>query len=303
MLEKPKMTVQITIGICVRNCEKDVERIVKNVSGQDFLHKNIEVIFVDDGSEDNTVSLISQMLPSLDITSKLFHHKWKGLGYSRNVVLKNAKGDYIVWVDDGILLSKDYIQKNTRFLEKNSNVGIVKGIIDVYSGSNHIRTLENMASLVFFRKYAGKFTTKLPGIGGSIYRVKSARQVGGFDEQIRGANEDTDIAYRIKSAGWKIYISQTNFSLIHNEKLNKVWIKNYWYGYGAHFNLHKHRELRTILYKSTPLAGFLQGILIFNTAYKLTHKKIAFLLPFFITIRRIAFCLGFIKSHSDSYGH
>jgi GT2 family glycosyltransferase len=247
--------------------------------------------------------LILKLLPSIDIKSKLFQHKWRGLGYSRNVVLNNAAGDYIVWVDDGTIISKGYVKQNVQFLEKNPDVGVTKGLIGEYSGSNNISTMENMLSLVFYHKHLGRFTTKMPGIGGSIYRVKAARKVGGFDERIRGANEDTDIAYRMILDGWRTYITHSNFLLTYNKNFKEVWIKNLWYGYGAHFNLHKHRKLRMILYKSTPIAGLFEGLLISKTAYKLTYNKLAFLLPIFLSLKRAAFCLGFIKSHLDSYGH
>ena len=160
-----------------------------------------------------------------------------------------------------------------------------------------------MTHLVFNEKYAGKDTTKLIGTGGSVYRVKAANDAGGFDERIQGATEDNDIAYRILKLGWRLYIIKVGFLIKYNEKLKKVWRKNYWYGYGSHFTFHRHPELRKILHRSTPFAGFFEGILASSKAYELTGKKLAFLLPFFISIKRTAWCLGFIKSHFASYGH
>jgi glycosyltransferase involved in cell wall biosynthesis len=263
----------------------------------------MELIFVDDGSNDNTLSSIMNVIPHLDINCRVFHHEWRGLGYSRNVALRNAEGDYIVWVDDGVEISRKYIRQNVHFLEKNNNVAIVKGLIDFYCGKSLIAALENMIGLAFYYNNVEKFTSKIPGTGGSVYRVKAANQVGGFDENIRGANEDTDIAFRLISKGWKVFITKARFSLVYNEKFKKVWSKNVWYGYGSHFALHKHKELGDILYKSTPLAGFLEGLFVFPVAYKLTRRKIALLLPFFVAMRRTAFCIGFVKSHFDSYGH
>lgn len=297
------MAIQVTIGVCLRNCEKEVEKIIKNITNQDFPHDNTEVIFVDDGSEDETLFLISRFASGLDMQSKVFHHEWKGLGYSRNVVLRNAEGDYIVWIDDGTILSKSYVTQNIKFLKENPNVGMVKGLLDVYAGSNLIATLENMSSLAFFYKNAGNSSIRTLGTGGTVYRVKAARDVGGFDEQIQGANEDTDISFRILSAGWRIYITQAKWSKVYNKRFKKVWAKNFWYGYGSHFVLHKHKGLTDIIFKSTPLAGLLHGTLIFSLAYKLTHKKRALLLPLFYFMIRCAFCFGFIRSHLDSYGH
>ena len=108
---------------------------------------------------------------------------------------------------------------------------IARGFIGLYSGSNIVVALENMVQLRFNKKYAGKTTTELPGAGGSVYRVEAARFAGGFNETIQGAGEDTDIAYRILSAGWQIYISKIEFFIEHHESLSEgleeellVWI-------------------------------------------------------------------------------
>jgi len=298
-----RMNVKVTIGVCLRNSENSLGRIINRIVNQDFPHKKMEVLFVDDGSEDNTLSTIFESASKMKIKYTVYTHSWKGLGFSRNVVAKNAKGDYIVWLDDGTIIPTDYIMNQVEFMEKNPDVGIARGIIGVYSGSSFIATLENMSDLVFSHKYGGKLTTKLPGTGGSIYRVKASRQVRGFDEHIHGSNEDADIAFRILSAGWKICITQIVFHIELNKSFERVWAKSFWYGYGLHFIMHKHKELNDFLYKSTPFSGFIEGILTAFTSYKLTGKKLVFLLPFYFFIKRIAWCLGYLKSHVDSYGH
>jgi glycosyltransferase involved in cell wall biosynthesis len=276
---------------------------VNRISCQDFPHEDMEVIFVEEGSEDNTLSEIVQIASKMDMKNKIFHQSWKGLGYSRNVVLRNGEGDYIVWVDDGTIIPKDYVRKQVEFMEEHPNLGIVQGFIGVYSGSNRVAILENMGDLAFAEKNAGKSITKLPGAGGSVYRVKAAKQVGGFSDGVQGAGEDTDIAYRILSIGWQIHITKVEYFIEYSETLRRVWKKSLWYGYGGHFMQHKHKEMRENLYKTNPLAGFLEGVITFSSAYKMSHKKIALLLPVYYFSKRIMWFIGFNKSHLDSYGH
>lgn len=296
------MKIEVTIGVVVRNCAKDVRQIVNQISSQDFPHEKLEVIFVDDGSQDNTLFEILQHAPKMNVLYRVCQHKWKGLGYSRNVALTNAQGDYIVWFDDGTIFPNDYVRKQMEFIENHSSVSVVRGFVGVYSGPNRVATLENMVRLPFGHRYAGKSTTKFPGSGGSVYRVKAAKQVGGFDENIHGACEDVDIAFRMFSAGWQIYITPVKFLLDYDESLRKVWNKSSsWYGYGAHYVLHKHKELRKMLPKNIPLVGFLEGVLDFPIAYRLTHKKIALLLPTYYFSKRIMWYIGCIKGHIDSY--
>jgi len=297
------MTIKVTIGVCLRNCENAVKQIVDRICNQSFPHKSIEVLFVDDGSEDNTFPSIMRHASTMDIKYKVFNHNWKGLGYSRNMILKNARGDYVAWIDDGTLIPKNYLSKIIDFMENNPNIGVAKGYIGRYSGSNIVATLQNMRHLFDSYKYAGKFTMKLVGTAGSIYRVKAAIQVGGFNQNIRGAAEDNDIIYRILLAGWDICIEKIPFFIEYAKKPKTIWTKYFGYGYGGHFVFHNYKELRKSLYRRTPFAGVLEGILIFRVVYKITHRKIAFLLPMFISFLNTAWCLGFAKGHLDSYGH
>jgi glycosyltransferase involved in cell wall biosynthesis len=297
------MKIKATIGVCVRNCQNDLKAITERIILQDFSHERLEVIFVDDGSTDNTLHEIQKFAKKMQINYKIFHHEWKGLGFSRNVILKEAQGDHIVWVDDGIIIPKDYVTKHIEIMEKNPKIGIARGFIGLYSGSNLVVTLENMVQLRFNKKYAGKTTTELPGAGGSVYRVEAARFAGGFNETIQGAGEDTDLAYRILSAGWQIYISKIEFFIEHHASLLNVWKKSYWYGYGAHFAVHRHRSLGQMLIRSNPFAGSIEGLLVFSVAYKETQKKIALFLPLYYFSKRILWSFGFSKSHRDAYGH
>ena len=297
------MKIKVTIGVCARNCQNDLKEINKEIAAQNFPHEKIEVIFVDDGSTDNTFSEIQKLVQRMQINTTVFHNDWKGLGFSRNLILKKAQGDYIVWLDDGIHIPKNYITEQVEIMEKNRKIGIVRGFIGLYSGPNRVIALENMGQLPFNNKFAGKSTAKLPGAGGSVYRVEAARLVGGFNEAIQGAGEDTDVAYRLLSAGWQIYISKIEFLIEHHENLRKVWKKSFWYGYGAHFTVHRHGSLRQILIRSNPLAGFLEGVLVFSVAYKQSRKKIAIILPLYYFSKRVVWCLGFLKSHNDAYGH
>jgi glycosyltransferase involved in cell wall biosynthesis len=297
------MDIKVTIGVCVRNCANYIREVVDRICTIDFPLEKMEVVFVEDGSQDNTPSEILKHTSRLKTKYAVHSYGpiWKGLGFARNVVLKNARGEYIVWIDDGTILSKTYVKEHVDFMDKHPAVGIAQGSVDPYIGSNLFAILENAALLVLAHQYGGKPTRKLLGAFGSVYRVEAARQVGGFDENIKGAGEDMDIEYRILKSGWKIFKTSIPYTIVYNEQLIKIWKKNVWYGYGQHQILHKHKALSDHPYKSTPMAGFLQGILISLMAYKLTFKKIVFFLPIFFSIKRTAYCLGFIRGHFDAY--
>jgi glycosyltransferase involved in cell wall biosynthesis len=289
--EKPK----VTIGCCVKNGSATIDKAIKSIISQDFPHELIEVIFVDDGSVDNTFDIIRDYLPKIDMHVKVFRQKWKGLGPARNVVVENARGDYIVWVDADMILPQNHVRKQVEFMENNPDVGIAKARYGFLLNDSLVATLENLPCVI--NDYDSfKTESKYPGTGGSIYRVKAIRQVGGFDNCLVGVGEDQDAAYRIKEAGWSIKKSDAFFFELREQSWRDIWRKYYWYGYGNYFLYKKNKSIFKLCMMPPPL-GFLAGILYSISAYKLIGKAVVFLLPLHYFFKKTAWFFGFICAY------
>jgi len=298
------MKSKVTIGVCVKNAEATIKDAIESILIQDFPHELMEVIFVDDGSEDKTLSIIKSYFPQMDMQVKVFHQEWKGLGAARNVVVDNASGDYIVWVDGDMILPKDHVRKQVEFMEQNLTVGVAKARYGIYPQNDLVSALEDIGYLAVDFKYGGEVTdSRALGTGGSIYRVEAIRQVGGFDNNISGVGEDLDAEYRIRNAGWTLYRATPALFYERRRKTwEDLWKEGFWHGYGGHYVLCKDKGMFA-LYKMNPLAGFLAGAWYSNIAYKVTRRKIVFLLPLQYTFKRTAWFFGFIKGQIDGHKH
>ena len=292
----------VTIGMCVKNGESCIGEAIKSVINQDFPHEFMEVIFVDDGSEDQTLSIIESYVPKVGMQVKVFHHEWKGLGPSRNVVVNNANGRYIIWVDCDNSLSKDHVRKQVGFMEQHPTVGIACGRFSPKHQNNVISTLECIEWTVNYYQCENKEILDplghfCGGGGGSIYRVKAIRHVGGFDENIKGAGEDFDAECKVTKAGWSLYFA-TDAEFYHRCKrtLKAIWRENFWYGYGGHYLLH--RKMKGF----TSTSG-LKAFRFLPAGYKLTHRKVVFLFPLQQAFKKIAWLFGYTRAHIDGYGH
>jgi glycosyltransferase involved in cell wall biosynthesis len=298
------MKPKVTIGICVRNCEDYIKEALDSILDQDFPHELMELIFVDDGSEDKTLSVIQEYVLKIDIPAKVFHTSWKGIGHARNIVAANAKGDFILWVDGDMVLSRDFVSKLVEFMEQHPEVGIVKGEQSLEPGSNLLATLESYSRAAgrMVNYQSEKARSKALGTGGAIYRIEVIRQTGGFDENLKGYGEDWDIEMKARAVGWLLLT--TNVKFLDYERRGLAWKalwNRYWTrGYYTHYFLHKNKGLIKH-YRMFPPTALLTGILHAYKLFKLTRRKAVFLLPFQYIFKMTAWYFGFIRSHLDFY--
>jgi glycosyltransferase involved in cell wall biosynthesis len=269
----------------------------------------MEIIVVDGMSKDKTLFIIQEKLKRCNIKSRIYSDNGKGLGAARNIVCRNAKGEYILWVDADIVLPKEHVKEQVEFLEKNLEIGVAKAKYGVSNSGNVVANIENMRTVelsilrqdvhLFTR---GKYSSNLVGTGASIFRRVALKQVGYFDERIKGAGEDIDVATRIMQTGWKLAKSPAIFYERFRPTWKELWKEYFWWGYGMHYVSHKHSGLLPI-WANLPHIAFVKGILQTPTAFNLSRKKEILLLPFHSFYKMSAWCIGYQRSHFEQYGH
>lgn len=99
------MSVKVSVIIPVYNVELYLRECLNSVINQTL--DNYEIIIVDDGSTDNSLNIASQYKEKYGFV-KILKQSNLGASVARNVGVKNAKGEYIYFLD-----SDDYIEKDT----------------------------------------------------------------------------------------------------------------------------------------------------------------------------------------------
>ncbi len=95
---------EVSIIIPVYNAENHLKECLDSIVGQTY--EDIEIICVNDGSLDNSLSIIEEYA-GMDSRITVVTQKNKGRAASRNMGLSIAQGDYIIFVD-----GDDYIEEN-----------------------------------------------------------------------------------------------------------------------------------------------------------------------------------------------
>lgn len=106
----------VSIIIPVWNGEQFIADSINSVINQSY--KDWELIIIDDGSKDNTLSLIKQYKSDHIL---IHHQENSGASTARNAGLRIAKGDYIQFLDADDLLSSNKIELQVEALEQNPN--------------------------------------------------------------------------------------------------------------------------------------------------------------------------------------
>ena len=100
---------KVSICVPIYNTEKYIEKCVISLFEQTY--PNIEFIFVDDKSPDNSILILKQLIKKYHKEKEtiiISHEKNRGLAAARNSGVEACSGDFIMHVD-----SDDYLEKNT----------------------------------------------------------------------------------------------------------------------------------------------------------------------------------------------
>ena len=288
--------VNVTVGMCVRNSEATIKEAIGSVLNQSYPHQFMELVIVDGCSQDKTLKILTDSLKKAKIRTKIFYEN-EGLGRARQIVVDNAGGKYIVWVDGDMVLSKDFVRKSVEFMEENPKVGIAKGKYGIYAirnPENLVAALENVEFLLS-TMFEGETSSKSLGTSGCIYRVEAIKQVGGFDPLIKGVGEDMDAENKVRKAGWLLCVTSALFYETRRQTWSSLWNEYFWHGKGGYHLFRKDRRMINI-HKMMPPVALVTEFSRVIAAYKLTRRKIVLFLPLHYLFKRMAWFFGFLSN-------
>lgn len=115
--------MKISIIIPVYNVEKYIGDCLKSVLPQ--IDKDVELIIVNDGSTDGSFRFCRKCKEqNKDITIKLITQENAGLSVARNVGLKEAKGEYVIFLDSDDMLAENALSELKKYILMYSMVDI-----------------------------------------------------------------------------------------------------------------------------------------------------------------------------------
>jgi glycosyltransferase involved in cell wall biosynthesis len=190
---------KVSVIIPTYNSAPYLPEALESVLSQSY--QDFEIILVDDGSTDNTKEIIQ---PYQSILKYLYQEN-KGPGSARNLGLRFARGDYLVFLDADDVLYQDKLNPQVHILESNLNIDVVYSNGHLYKiGENGKESKKRFSQIGFLNVHLGAPQVSLPIISiqcpfplfTAIVRKRLLQSVGGFDEKLV-AMEDWDLWFRV----------------------------------------------------------------------------------------------------------
>ena len=123
--------IKVSIIILVYNTEQYLEKCLNSVINQTL--KEIEIICIDDKSTDNSINIIKEFQKKDNRIILIESEKNMGMGYNRDVGIKQAKGEYIGFVDSDDYLELDGLEVLSNIIMQNDLPAII-----IANSSNHV---------------------------------------------------------------------------------------------------------------------------------------------------------------------
>ena len=158
----------ISVIINVYNGEKFINKCLDCIINQTY--KNLEILVINDGSTDNTLSIIKEYK---DKRIKVITTENKGLSLSRNVGIDNAKGKYLYFIDVDDFIELDTIEYLYNLIKKyNVDISTCK-CVDIYDYNFKIRNKKEKIKVIDSREMLKKIllsTNRTVTIWNKLYK-------------------------------------------------------------------------------------------------------------------------------------
>lgn len=160
-----------------------------------------EIVVVDDGSEDGTADFLAALQERhedlIRIVSPGFN---SGRAKARNLGVRSARGEWIVFLDDDIVVPAGLLQAHLNCLagcEHRGTIGLVRTAPEVIDAAHfHYLDTRGVAKVVSDRVPARYFVTQNAAVPRGAFLA-----VGGFDERFSSYGfEDMELAFRLEDA-------------------------------------------------------------------------------------------------------
>jgi len=207
----PRGKLIVSVIIASKNGEKFLKRCIDSILLESG---NYEIIVIDDGSTDQSGSLLRKLYDD-NIKVNLVSLKHNvGAARARNIGVSESRGKYLLFLDADTKIKSGWFIEVISFFDRNKLAGAAQVKLLTMGTNKYDYAGDAMGSLGFLIERArgvvdgGQFDQETPIFSGKsagmIIRRKTFEQLSGFDEDYQIFLEDTDLFWRTWLAGYQV---------------------------------------------------------------------------------------------------
>lgn len=226
----------ISVVIPVYNREKTIDRCISSIINQTY--KPLEIIVVDDGSSDSTVSLVEQWIDkSNEIQIKMYKQSHLGAQAARNKGIREAKGKWIAFLDSDDEWCANRLQRNIEELVKLNREDVVICSTCYLKGNGEIWKLPGKSGNV----YRDLLSNPWPMFQGMLVKKSIMEEIGYLDEECPSYQE-WDTAIRLAEKYEFLFINEPLFIYYINQEIDTISNNNERTLLGYKYVFYKHKQ-------------------------------------------------------------
>lgn len=208
---------KVSIVLLSYNHADMVKNTIDSIMTRTF-YPNYELIIVDNNSDQKTKDVLNNYR-SFENINLIFNEENYGFAKGNNIGMKEATGDYIILLNNDVLLTPGWI--NRLLFHYQSDIGLIGPVtnsigneakIDITYNPFEIKDLESKA-LKYTSSHWGE-TFELNNIAAFCWIMSKEiyQKIGDLDQRFgRGMFEDDDYCHRVKKAGYKILCAEDSY--------------------------------------------------------------------------------------------
>ncbi len=120
----------VSVVIPLYNAEKYIEETMQSILNQTY--QNIEIIVVDDGSKDQSPTIVKELQRKHPEKVRYIHQKNQGVSVARNTGIEHANGEYVAFLDSDDLWHPSKIEKQVQSMHLNNMDACYCGYMNFY---------------------------------------------------------------------------------------------------------------------------------------------------------------------------
>lgn len=266
---------RVSVIVTTKNEQDVIKGVLTSCVRQTY--QNIEIIVVDNNSKDKTQEIAKRF------TKKIFSFGPERSA-QRNFGAKVAKGEYFLFLDADMELTKGVIKECVDVIDKDGKVGAI-AIPEISKGKTFWEKVK-----AFERSFYNEQQGDLMTDAARFFRRSVFLSAGGYDETITGP-EDWDLSDTIRKLGYKI--GRISAAITHRERVSSLFDlakKKFYYA----LRLHRYLEKQKVSVVSSKTIYFLRPVFYKNNKKILLNPILTLGMFIMLSVELFAGGLGYL---------